>query len=232
MDIPRKAYYLATKVGRYERDPKLMFDFSARKTRESVEKSLKKLGVDYVDVIQIHDLEFSPSLNIIINETLPTLQEIVKEGKAKFIGITGYPVSTLVEVLQRSNVKISSILSYCRLTLIDQTLKDFLPELQARKIGIVNAAVLSMGMLTNGGPQPWHPAYDDIKEICTEAREYCKAKNVELAKLAIHYAFGQSGISCTCVGMNTVEVLNSTLDTLHNGLNGKEAEVLKHLQAQ
>lgn len=51
--VPRSAYYLATKVGRYEKTYDKMFDYSAKKTRESVEKSLKLLGLDYVDVIQV-----------------------------------------------------------------------------------------------------------------------------------------------------------------------------------
>lgn len=51
--VPRSAYYVATKVGRYETTFENMFDFSAKKTRESVEKSLKLLGLDYVDVIQV-----------------------------------------------------------------------------------------------------------------------------------------------------------------------------------
>ena len=52
-DIPRNAYYIATKVGRYERDPKKMFDFSRQKTLQSVDYSLKLLGLDYVDIIQV-----------------------------------------------------------------------------------------------------------------------------------------------------------------------------------
>jgi len=52
-DIPRNAYYIATKVGRYETDPQKMFDFSRRKTLESVDHSLKLLGLDYVDIIQV-----------------------------------------------------------------------------------------------------------------------------------------------------------------------------------
>lgn len=52
-DIPRNAYYIATKVGRYEKDPKKMFDFSRQKTLESVDHSLKLLGLDYVDIIQV-----------------------------------------------------------------------------------------------------------------------------------------------------------------------------------
>jgi len=45
--------------------------------------------------IPVHDLEFAPSLDIIINETLPALQQIKESGKARFIGITGYPLNVL-----------------------------------------------------------------------------------------------------------------------------------------
>lgn len=101
-DVPRETYYIATKVGRYELDFEGMFDFSAKKTRESFEKSLKLLGVKYVDVIQIHDIEFAPNLDIVLNETLPTLEALVKEGKAKYIGVSAYPVSILKECTSRA----------------------------------------------------------------------------------------------------------------------------------
>lgn len=52
-NIPRSAYYIGTKIGRYELQQDKMFDFSAEKTRQSIEKSLALLGLDYVDVIQV-----------------------------------------------------------------------------------------------------------------------------------------------------------------------------------
>lgn len=51
--IPREAYYIATKVGRYELDYENMFNFSKEKTRKSINKSLELLGLNYVDVIQV-----------------------------------------------------------------------------------------------------------------------------------------------------------------------------------
>lgn len=54
--IPREAYYIATKIGRYEKEVSKQMDFTAKKTRESVEKSLKLLQLDYVDVIQVRFL--------------------------------------------------------------------------------------------------------------------------------------------------------------------------------
>lgn len=66
-------------------------------------------------------------MDIIITQTLPELSRQVAEGKARYIGITGYPVSVLKECIERSNVNIGSILSYTRLTLIDDTLLEYIP---------------------------------------------------------------------------------------------------------
>lgn len=54
--IPRQAYYIATKVGRYELDYEHMFDFTAERARASLQKSLDRLQLDYVDVIQVRIL--------------------------------------------------------------------------------------------------------------------------------------------------------------------------------
>lgn len=59
-----------------------MFDFSAEKAEASFEESLVKLGVSYVDVIQIHDTDFA-DINVILEKTLPTLQKFVDAGKAR-----------------------------------------------------------------------------------------------------------------------------------------------------
>lgn len=55
-DHPRNNYYLATKVGRYNSDmkPAFWFDFSAKRTRESVEESLRLFDTEYIDLIQVN----------------------------------------------------------------------------------------------------------------------------------------------------------------------------------
>ena len=121
-------------------------------------------------------MEFAPSIDIVINETLPALEQVVKSGKAKFIGVTGYPVSRLKEVIDRSKTKIDAVLSYARLTLMDDTLKDYLPEFKAKGLGIIHAAAPAMGLLTNRGPWDWHPGNPLLKEICGKASEFCKVR--------------------------------------------------------
>lgn len=50
----------------------------------------------------MHDVEFATSLDPVINEALPALEELVKEGKCKFIGVTGYPLNVLKEAILRA----------------------------------------------------------------------------------------------------------------------------------
>ncbi|XP_050307122.1 uncharacterized protein LOC126743899 [Anthonomus grandis grandis] len=223
--IPRSAYYLATKVGRYEKERSKMFNFSAERTRKSIDESLARLKLDYVDLLQVHDIEFAPTLTQVLTETLPTVQEIVKAGKAKHIGITGYPVSTLKECIEKSTVPIETVLSYCRSSMIDNSLKEFVPFFKENKIGIINAAVNSMGLLTNKGPQNWHPASEEVKQTCKKAGEFCKAHNVELGKLAVYHGLRDPYTDTVLVGMNTRELLKYNLDVLYDGLTEKEGEV-------
>lgn len=52
-DVPREAYYIATKVGRYELDVEKQFNFTAKKVAEEFDNSLRYLGLDHVDIIQV-----------------------------------------------------------------------------------------------------------------------------------------------------------------------------------
>src|SRR5438309_9867265 len=54
-DVPRDRYYLGSKLGRYDR---AQFDFSARRVMESVDVSLHRMGVEYLDIMLCHDIEF------------------------------------------------------------------------------------------------------------------------------------------------------------------------------
>lgn len=81
-------------------------------------------------IFQVHDIEFAPDVDIVVDETLPALQSVVAAGKARYIGVTGYPVSVLKKAIERSNTKVDTVLSYTRDTLIDDTLKKYLPFFQ------------------------------------------------------------------------------------------------------
>jgi len=228
-DVPREAYYIATKIGRYEKEISKQMDYSAKKTRESVEKSLKLLGLPYVDVIQIHDIEFVVSLDPVINEALPELEKIVKEGKARFIGVTGYPLNVLKDCISRAPGRFDCVLAYSRYTMTDNSLLDYLPFFQENNLGIICAAGHALGMLTNDGPQPWHPASDELKSMCKKAADICKENDIELGKLAMYYFTQLAGPSTFLVGMQTEKLLKINLNAYFDGLTPKEQEILDNL---
>src|SRR5947208_6541482 len=80
--VPRDRYLLGTKLGRYDSGH---FDFSARRVVESVDISLQRMGVDHLDILLCHDIEFV-DMRQIVEETLPALRAIQKQGKVRFVG--------------------------------------------------------------------------------------------------------------------------------------------------
>jgi len=192
--IPRDKYYLATKIGRFGQAD---FDFSAARTYRSIDESLARMGVDYVDVLQAHDLEFG-DLNQIVDETLPALRRIQEQGKARFVGITGYPLKIFRSVLACAEV--DTILSYNRYSLNDTALESLLPLLEEKEVGIISASPVSEGLLTNQGPPGWHPAQDEIKRVCAQAATWCREHGSDIAQVAIQFSVANPRIHTTCLG--------------------------------
>uniref|UniRef100_A0A061RW14 L-galactose dehydrogenase n=1 Tax=Tetraselmis sp. GSL018 TaxID=582737 RepID=A0A061RW14_9CHLO len=214
-DIPRNKIVVATKVGRYGEQE---FDFSAERVTESVNESLRRLNLDYVDIIYCHDIEFG-DLDQIISETLPALQKVKEKGLAKFVGITGLPLKIFRYIIDRVPPgTVDVVLSYCHYTLVDRSLEGLLPYLQDRGIGVVNASPLSMGLLTSQGPPPWHPAPEEVRSACKTASELCASRGTDIAKLAIKEAIRDEAIPVHLVGMCTREEVRRNVQTVLEAL--------------
>ncbi|QGQ94340.1 aldo/keto reductase [Paenibacillus psychroresistens] len=192
--VSRYRYILSTKAGRYGQSD---FDFSADRIIRSVEESLIRLKVDYIDILHLHDIEHG-DLNRIIEESIPTLYKLKEQGKIRFCGISGLPLSIYNIVLDRLSVDV--ILTYCHYSLNDTSLIDLLPYLEEKKVGVINASPLSMGLLSIKGTPLWHPASTDIKVVCLQAAEYCRSQGQDISKLAVQFAVSNPDIPTTLVG--------------------------------
>lgn len=106
MPIPRESYVVSTKCGRYGggATTEISFDFSAERVTRSVDESLARLKLDYLDIIFCHDIEFA-SLDQILNETIPALQAVKESGKVRHIGISGLPL----KIFRRVHLKLQAI---------------------------------------------------------------------------------------------------------------------------
>lgn len=85
-DILRNSYYLSTKVRRYGKDGMNTWDYSAKRVVESVYESMERLHIDFIDLINVHDIEFA-DLNQVVSETLPALVELREKGVVGHVGI-------------------------------------------------------------------------------------------------------------------------------------------------
>src|SRR5258708_2988428 len=132
--VPRERYFLGTKLGRYDLTH---FDFSSRRVVESVDVSLHRMGVDHLDIMLCHDIEFVDMAQI-VDETLPALRKIQEAGKVRFIGVSGYPMAMFRYILDRTDLDV--ILWYNHYTVESRMLGDLVPYVKGTGVGIMNAA--------------------------------------------------------------------------------------------
>lgn len=195
--IPRDHYYLSTKVGRYGKDGKNTWDYSAKRATESVYESLDRLHIDSIDLINVHDIEFV-DLNLVINETLPALVELKNKGIVKHIGITDLQLENLKWVIEHTVPgTVESVLNFCHYCLNDDKLVDFLDFFEKHDVGVINASPLSMGLLSERGIPEWHPAPKALVEVCRKAVQHCKSRNYPIEKLAIQFSVSNPRIATT-----------------------------------
>ncbi|CAN4111996.1 unnamed protein product [Withania somnifera] len=226
LGVPREQYIVSTKCGRYKDG----FDFSAERVTRSIDESLERLQLDYVDMFQCHDIEFG-SLDQIVNETLPTLLKLKQAGKIRFIGITGLPLGIFTYVLDRVPPgTVDVILSYCHYSINDSTLEDLLPYLKSKGVGVISASPLAMGLLTETGGPEWHPASPELKATCRAAVDHCKERGKSISKLALQYSLANSGISSILVGMKSVkEVEENIAAAVELATTGMDEEALSEI---
>jgi L-galactose dehydrogenase len=212
--VDRDRYVLATKVGRYGDDD---FDFSAQRIVRSVDDSLVRLGTEYIDVIQCHDIEFVDPRQI-VEEALPALERLRIAGKIRFIGVTGYPLEALAAVA--GQVHLDTVLSYCRYTLLDRALLRWAPRFHALGTAVINASPFAMGLLAGTEAPGWHPAPASLRDAARGVTELCHRRGVDVAKVALQFAVRPEQFATTVVGSETVAKVSRNVDWLAQPVDG------------
>lgn len=215
----RDEVVLGTKAGRYGLDD---FDFSPSRIRRSVEQSLRLLRTDYVDILQLHDIEFVP-WGPIRDDAYAELTGMRDEGKCRYIGMTGYPVAAMNRAMRETDLDV--LLTYAHATLLDDALqRDVAPVAQERGVGLINAAAVALGLLTPGGSTMGadHPATAPIRAAAEAMVARCAEHGVDVAFLANQYAVERSGCATTLIG-------TAKLHHLHAAIAAVDAELDQEL---
>ena len=222
-EVPRASYTLCTKLGRFDLNH---FDFSARRVAESVDVSLHRLGTDHLDIILCHDIEFVP-MQQIVDETIPALRKLQQQGKARFIGISGYPMKIFRFVLEQTELDV--MLSYNQYTLQNTRLADeLIPYLKAKGVGVMNAGPFSARLLTNAPLPKWLKEPEAVKAAARRAAGHCAQRGVDLAKLALQFSLANPDITTTIAGSANPDNIRKWVQWAAEPL---DAELLAEVQA-
>ncbi|KAI8430640.1 hypothetical protein MSG28_000841 [Choristoneura fumiferana] len=192
--IPRESYFIGSKVGRYEKNVQHMFDFSAEKTEAAVDMTLERLGLEYVDLIQSKGVGVinaaATGMGLLTNNgpqpwhpASDHIKSFCKQASDYCKALKGIPresyfIGSKVGRYEKNVQRMFDFSAEKTEAAVDMTLE---------RLGLdLNPAATGMGLLTNNGPQPWHPASDHIKSFCKQASDYCKVSNSYLGTYVTH----------------------------------------------
>jgi L-galactose dehydrogenase len=208
----RDKVILATKCGRYGKTIDDC-DYSSERVTTSIDESLKRLRTDYVDLLQVHDVEMVDDPDRIVTETIPALRKLQDAGKCRAIGITGLPLKILRYIASRAHV--DTILSFCRYNLlVDDMNRHLTPFCIDHEVGLINASPLHMRILTKEGAPDWHPAPQPVKDAGRRVVELCRQANLDPADVALRFCLDHPYVASTLVGMSKVDHVKSNLRAL------------------
>ncbi len=223
-DVPRESYLLCTKLGRYDLDH---FDFSARRVKESVDVSLHRLGTDHLDIALCHDIEFVP-MQQIVDETLPALKEVQKQGKVRYIGFSGYPQKIFKFIIDQ--IDVDCVLNYNQYTLQNTRFMDeTVPYLQSKGVGVMNAGPFSARLLTDAPLPAWLKEPESVKETARNVSLLCRERGSDIAKCALQFSIANPAITTTIAGSANPENIRKWAQWAAEPIDAALLEEILHL---
>ncbi|WP_232058157.1 aldo/keto reductase [Cohnella abietis] len=200
----RESVVLASKAVRSD----LSYDYAS--TIGSVEDSLNRLQTDWIDLLQIHDVE-KQQYEVIMNETVPALQKLQQDGKIRYIGVTTRDLQLLMRYMRTACF--DAIQFYARYMLIDYTAKDeVLPLASSMGIGVINGSVLGMGILADAPAHFLDQETLDQAEYRMEQLKFLrKQESKGLIEPGMRFSLGNPDIHVTLTGTSSLNSLRNNL---------------------
>jgi D-threo-aldose 1-dehydrogenase len=204
-------YVLATKA---DRDLKTG-DFSGEQIKRSVERSLRLLGLDRIQIMYIHDPEHTTFENVMgKGGALEVLQRFKEQGVIEQLGISGGPSDMLIRYVETG--AFAAVETHNRYTLLNRAAAPLLDIAARRGLAVVNAAPYGSGILAKGPDAYARYAYQDAPagrvERARRLAAICQEYGVPLPAAALQFSLRDPRITSTVVGMSRAERIAQTLD--------------------
>jgi len=190
-------------------------EFSGDQMRRSVERSLKLLGLDRLQIVYLHDPEHESFEHIMApGGPVEVLFELRDEGIVKHLGVAGGPIELMIRYVETSLFE--AAITHNRYTLLDRSAEPLLDVAAERGVALSNAAPYGSGILAKGpdiyARYEYQEAPEEMIEKVRRMQEACRELGVPLAAAALQFSMRDSRIVSTVVGMSRPERVGQTLE--------------------
>jgi L-glyceraldehyde 3-phosphate reductase len=195
----------------------------------SIEQSLKRMQLDYVDIFYSH--RYDPETPL--EETMGALSDIVKQGKALYVGISKYPEDKAREAYRILKENGTPCLIYQgRYSILSREIEqEVLPLARENGVGFIGFSSLAQGLLSdkylNGIPEKSRAALshgflrkeaitDELVVRLKKLNEIALQRGQTLAQMALAWCFHQQQVNSLIIGTSSVKQLQDNIDALKN----------------
>jgi L-glyceraldehyde 3-phosphate reductase len=235
----RDEMIISTKAG-WEMWPGPYGDFGSRKyLLASLDQSLKRMNLDYVDIFYSH----RPDPETPLEETMGALAQAVHQGKALYAGISSYPAElTRKAAAILKEMHVNCLIHQPKYSMFNRWVEDgLLDVLEETGIGCIPFSPLEQGLLTDKylkgipvdsrayKPHGFLKIEDVTEQRISKAKrlnEIAAKRNQSLAQMAVAWLLKDPRVTSVLIGVSKVEQLDDNLKTLNN-LNFSEEELKK-----
>jgi aryl-alcohol dehydrogenase-like predicted oxidoreductase len=235
----RDEVVIATKVhGRMRPGPNGA-GLSRRVIMSEIDASLRRLGTDYVDLYQIHRWDYTTP----IEETLEALHDVVKAGKARYIGASSmyaWQFAQALAIAERNGwTRFVSMQNYVNLLYREEE-REMLPLCRQEGIGVIPWSPLARGRLTRDwddtsarsetdvfGKTLYQKSADADRKVVERVAEIAAARGIPRAQVALAWLLGKSAITAPIVGATKLSHLTDALAAVSVKLSAEEVATLE-----
>jgi aryl-alcohol dehydrogenase-like predicted oxidoreductase len=239
---PRDEVVLATKVHGAMGDSPNDRGLSRKHILSAIDASLKRLGMDYVDLYQIHRWDYETP----IEETLEALHDVVRMGKARYIGASSMFAWQFAKALYTADLhgwtRFVSMQNHYNLVYREEE-REMLPLCRDQHIGVIPWSPLARGLLTGkrvrGGKETTRAETDGFSKrlyasdvdfaVADRVSEVAQARGLPNAQIALAWMLAKPGITAPIIGVTKMHHLEDAVAALDVHLSEDEARLLEEL---
>lgn len=189
--------------------------FDAKRAWQSLEESLTALGVDSVDILHLHDPEYSSNLEDITKQggVLDALMRMKEEGLAHAVGLAAGSIDIMMPMLRDWNF--DAVVTHNRFTLVNRNAERMMDFAKERGIAVFNAAPYASGSLAKGATS--HPRYvyklasEEVLKPLRRVEDVCNRFGVPVGAAALQFSLRDPRVRSTICGVSRPERVDQTL---------------------